>query len=130
MYVIARIRLVKDSRTIQTKTGTPMVTSFGFADISGEDGLPVGVVAFSNLADVLSKYKKGEVIRVTGNLKANDYTNAQGEDVKGFQIIAEGVAGVKAATAKFQDRKPKTDAEVQKQKNAATSDFYEDALTF
>ena len=130
MYVIARIRLAKDSRKIETKTGTPMTTNFGFADISGEDGLPVGVVAFSNLADVLKKYKKGDVIRVTGDLKANDYTNAKGEDVKGYQVIAEGLAGVKAAAAKFQDRKPKADAQDTQQRNQATADFYEDSLSF
>ena len=124
MYVIARIRLAKDSRKIETKTGTPMVTNFGFADISGDDGLPVGIVAFSNLAAILQKYKKGDVIRVTGDLKANDYTNSKGEDVKGYQVIAEGLAGVKAAAAKFQERKPNAYSPGdQQQKNAATSEF-------
>lgn len=54
MFVIARVRLVKDTNAIKTKTGTRMQTCFGFADIDGENGLPVGIVAFSNLANELA----------------------------------------------------------------------------
>jgi len=103
MFVIARVRLAKDTTAIQTKTGTRMQTGFGFADIDGENDLPVGIVAFSNLADELAKYKKGATIRVSGIFKANIYFNRDREDVNGFQIVADGVMGVKSARGKYLD---------------------------
>ncbi len=101
MYCIARMRMAKDTRPVQTKTGTRMQTGFGFIDIDGEDDLPAGVVAFGTLADELAKYKKGATIRISGTLKANDYEK-DGTQVKGYQVIAEGIAGVKSATVKHQ----------------------------
>ena len=56
MFVIAKVRPVKPVKSIHTKTGTPMSAGFGFADIGGEKGLPVGIVGFNNLANGLSKY--------------------------------------------------------------------------
>ena len=130
MFVIARVRLANDTRSITTKTGTRMQTGFGFADIDGDNGLPVGIVAFSNLADVLAKYRKGDTLRVSGKLKENNYTSRDGEEVNGYQILAEGIAGVKAATMKHQERKPKANPETQQQRNQATQEFYEDEISF
>ena len=128
MFVIARVRLAKDTTAIQTKTGTRMQTGFGFADIDGDSGLPVGLVAFSNLADVMAKYRKGDTLRASGKLKENNYTNRDGAEVTPFNTISEGIAGVKAATMKHQERKPKADPETQQQRNQATEDFYNDPL--
>ena len=128
MFVIARVRLANDSSSITTKTDTKMQTCFGFADIDGDSGLPVGIVAFGNLADVLAKYHKGDTLRVSGKLKENNYVNNAGENVEGYQILCEGIAGVKAATMKHQERKPKADPETQQQ-NQAAADFYEDSLS-
>jgi single-stranded DNA-binding protein len=107
-----------------------MQTGFGFADIDGDSGLPVGLVAFSNLADVMAKYRKGDTLRVSGKLKENNYTNKAGEEVNGYQIICEGIAGVKHAAMKHQERKPKADPEIQQQRNQATQEFYEDEISF
>ena len=101
MYCIARMRMAKDTQPIQTKTGTRMQTGFGFIDIDGDNDLPAGVVAFGALADELAKYKKGATIRVSGTFKANDYEK-DGKAVNGYQILAEGIAGVKSATVKHQ----------------------------
>lgn len=54
MLVIARIRLAKDTRQIQIKTGTRMQSGFGFVDVDSDRGLPVAVVAFGSLADELA----------------------------------------------------------------------------
>ena len=97
MFVIAKIRLVKPVKNIQTKTGTLMSASFGFADIGGEKGLPVGVVGFNNLANELSKYGQGNTIRATGTLQENGYTDKNGAQVDGYQIVLDGIAGVKSA---------------------------------
>ena len=67
MFVIAKIRLVKPVKNIQTKTGTPMSAGFGFADIGGDKGLPVGIVGFNNLTNELSKYGQGNTIRASGH---------------------------------------------------------------
>jgi len=118
MYAIARIRLAKDTRQIQTKTGTRMQTGFGFADVDSESGLALGIVAFGNLADELAKYRKGATIRVSGTFKANDYEKA-GKVVNGWQLVADGIAGVKSARGKYSTPKAQ---------NKATTDFYSDAL--
>ena len=74
-----------------------MSASFGFADIGGEKGLPVGVVGFNNLANELSKYGQGNTIRATGTLQENGYTDKNGNEVDGYQIVLDGIAGVKSA---------------------------------
>ena len=109
MFVIAKVRLVKPVNNIQTKTGTPMSASFGFADIGGEKGLPVGVVGFNNLANELSKYTQGSTIRASGTLQENGYKNRDGDQVDGYQIVLDGIAGVKSA--KGVKAKPKDNSE-------------------
>jgi len=122
MFVIARMRLAKDTRPIQTKTGTRMQTGFGFIDIDGDNDLPCGVVAFGSLADELAKYKKGATIRISGTFKANDYEK-DGEQVHGYQIVAEGIAGVKSATVKHQK-----DERTNQQAYEAQGEFYGNTL--
>jgi single-stranded DNA-binding protein len=104
-----------------------MQTGFGFADVQDDNGLPVGIVAFASLADELSKYRKGAMIRVSGEFKYNGYTNKQGEEVDGYQIVCDGIAGVKSAKGKYSVPKPKAD---QQQRNQATEQFYEDKISF
>ena len=109
MFVIAKVKLVKPVKAINTKTGTPMSASFGFADIGGEKGLPVGVVGFNNLANELSKYGQGNTIRATGTLQENGYTDKNGDQIGGYQIVLDGIAGVKSA--KGVKAKPKDNSE-------------------
>ena len=123
MYCIARMRMAKDTRPIQTKTGTRMQTGFGFIDIDGENDLPCGVVAFGTLADELAKYKKGATIRISGTFKANNYEK-DGKAVNGYQIAAEGIAGVKSATVKHQ----KDERQNNKQAFNAQDNFFNDNL--
>ena len=54
-----------------------------------------------DVADELAKYKKGATIRISGELKANGYEK-DGKQINGYQIVAEGIAGVKSATVKHQ----------------------------
>ncbi len=129
MYTIARMRLANDTRAIQTKSGTRMQTAFGFIDIDSENGLPCGVVAFGTLADVLAKYGKSDTIRISGTFKANDYTNKEGEQVNGYQIVAEGIAGVKSATMKHQKADTGHKAKAGKQSYSAQNSFYDDDLS-
>jgi hypothetical protein len=106
MFVIAKIRLANDPRHIQTKTGTRMESAFGFADVDGDNGLPVGLTAFGSLADELAKYRNGDSIRVSGAFRANNYTRQDGTEVEGWQITIDGLAGVKAARGKYSAPKP------------------------
>ena len=106
IYLNARLRLVTTKR-IQTKDGKPMTTGFGYADIQGEMGFPLGLVCWNDMAEELARYGKGDTLTVSGRLQANDYENKQGEAVKGYQLIIEGILGSKR-TAAFQDEvKPK-----------------------
>jgi hypothetical protein len=106
IYMNARLRLVTTKR-INTKDGKPMTTGFGYADIQGEMGFPLGLVCWGDMAGELARYSKGDTLTVSGRLQANDYTSKNGEDVKGYQLIVEGLMGVKR-TAAFQDEvKPK-----------------------
>ena len=135
MYCIAKVRLGGDTRTINTKTGTLMRTAWGFADVDSESGLMVGIVAFGNLSEELSKYHKGDSIRVTGTFKANDYMANDGTEKKGWQIVADGIMGVKSARGKYSTPKPKADPETQQQRNQATDQFnqppdFDDDLSF
>ena len=123
MYTIARMRMAKDTRPIQTKTGTRMQTGFGFVDIDGDNDLPCGVVAFGTLADELAKYKKGATIRISGTFKANNYEK-DGKVVNGYQIVAEGIAGVKSATVKHQKDERKNN----KQAHKTQDSFFNDNL--
>ena len=109
MFVIAKIRLAKDTRQIQTKTGTRMQSGFGFVDVENDNGLPVAVVAFGNLADELEKYRKGATIRISGTFKSNDYTKHDGTQVEGWQIVADGIAGIKSVRGKYST--PKQDSQ-------------------
>ena len=123
MYVIARVRLASPSHQRASAKGNDYTTGFGFADVDADQGLPVGLVAFSNLASVLGRYKKGDTIRITGDFRRNNYTNKAGEDVEGWKIVAEGIAGVKSATVKLQeDNKP------DRKKLDAQNRFYDDSL--
>lgn len=95
MWVNTTIRLGADPRSIRTKSGTPMTAGFGFADIGGESGFPLGLVCFNKLADELRRYRKGATLAVTGRLQANDYRKADGTEVHGYQLVLDSLAGVK-----------------------------------
>ena len=94
IYMNARIRLVSTKR-INTTTGKPMTTGFGYADIQGESGFPLGLVCWNDIAGELARYGKGDTLTVSGRLQANDYENKNGEQVTGYQLIVDGLMGVK-----------------------------------
>jgi len=106
IYMNARIRLISTKR-IKTSTGKPMTSGFGYADIQGESGFPLGLVCWNDIAGELARYGKGDTLTVSGRLQANDYEAKNGEQVKGYQLIIDGLMGIKR-TAAFQDEvKPK-----------------------
>jgi hypothetical protein len=106
IYMNARLRLISTKR-INTKTGKPMTTGFGYADIQGETGFPLGLVCWGDMAGELARYSKGDTLTVSGRLQANDYTNKQGEVVSGYQLIIDGLMGVKRTSAMQDEIKPR-----------------------
>ena len=54
--------------------------------------LPVGIVAFGDLGLDLGKYKKGSTLCIAVEFKANNYTNKEGTNIEGYQILADGIA--------------------------------------
>lgn len=104
IYMNARIRLV-NTRRINTKTDKPMTTGFGYADIQGESGFPLSLVSWGDMADELARYGKGDTLTVSGRLQANDYVK-NGELVKGYQLIVDGILGIKRTAAYQEEVKP------------------------
>ncbi len=106
IYMNARVRVISTKR-ITTKTGKPMTTGFCYADIQGETGFPLGLVCWNDIAEELARYSKGDTLTVTGRLQANDYTNKEGETVNGYQLIVDGLMGVKRTSAMLNEVKPR-----------------------
>lgn len=106
IYMNARVRVISTKR-IKTKKGKPMTTGFSYADIQGETGFPLSLVCWNDMAEELARYGKGDTLTVTGRLQANDYTSKQGEAVNGYQLIIDGLMGVKRTSAMLNEIKPK-----------------------
>jgi hypothetical protein len=129
IYMNARIRLIS-TKSIKTKTGKPMTTGFGYADIQGESGFPLGLVCWNDIAGELARYGKGDTLTVSGRLQANDYAKG-GEQVKGYQLIIDGLMGIKR-TAAYQDEvKPKKrQAAIQPHENQTGAVRFDDIPNF
>ncbi len=106
IYMNARVRVISTKR-INTKSGKPMTTGFSYADIQGETGFPLGLVCWDDLAEELARYNKGDSVTVTGKLQANDYTNKDGKEINGYQLIVDGLMGIKRTSAMLNEVKPK-----------------------
>ncbi len=106
IYMNARVRVIS-TKPITTKTGKPMTTGFCYADIQGETGFPLGLVCWNDIAEELARYSKGDTLTVTGRLQANDYTNKKGETVNVYQLIVDGLMGVKRTSAMLNEVKPR-----------------------
>ena len=106
IYMNARVRLISTKR-ITTKTGKPMTSGFCYADIQGESGFPLGLVCWNDLAEELARYGKGDTLTVSGRLQANDYEDKNGEQVKGYQLIIDGLMGIKRTSVMQNEVKPK-----------------------
>ena len=105
-----------------------MTTGFGYADIQGETGFPLGLVCWNDMAEELARYGKGDTLTVSGRLQANDYEK-NGEQVKGYQLIVEGLMGVKR-TAAFQDEVKPTKRQTQQHPNQAGAVRFDDVPNF
>ena len=90
MYCAARIKLSMDTWAIQTKADTRMQEGFGFILIDGGGRLPVGIVAFDRLADVLAEYQMNSIIEIKGRFKTNTVYHAGGL-VNGYQVVVEAL---------------------------------------
>ena len=90
MYCAAKIKLSMDTWGIQTKADNRMQEGLGFILIGG-GRLPVGIIAFDHLADVLAGYQMNSIIEVKGRFKANViYHN--GKLKHGYQIVADSIS--------------------------------------
>jgi hypothetical protein len=81
LYATATLRMANDAKSIKTKTGTPMTGGFGFVDIEGENGMPLSIVCFGEVAKEFVRYRKGDTVRLTGLIKENRYQKGD-EEVK------------------------------------------------
>lgn len=123
-FLSISLKLGGDPRQIQTKTGTPMVTGFGFAKLGNDSpDLSLGVVAFYDVANELANYKKGDVINLSGQLKINVYEK-NGQEQQQLQILADGLAGKLALKqVKNQRKQYNTPATANHQSNPAQNNL-------
>lgn len=110
IWLNGTIRLANDPRQHTTKTGNPMATGYGYADIEGDEGLGLALLAFGAIAEELQRYRKGDSVRVSGTLKENRYTGRDGVEKVSLQVTIDGLAGVKRASPVQSERKPKKSA--------------------
>lgn len=90
MYCAAKIKLSKDTWAIQTKVDNRMQEGCGYILIDGGARLPVGIIAFDRLADVLAEYQMNSIIEVKGRFKTNTVYHAGGF-VNGYQVVVDAM---------------------------------------
>lgn len=91
-------RLVRDPDLRQNQNGTSIgkCTLAVDGNKTRPDGtketLFIDVRAFGNSADVLGKFvRKGDMLGVQGRLSSYKYTNKEGVEVRGVEVIAERI---------------------------------------
>lgn len=96
-YLVTKLTLAKDPNAVQTKTGTPMATGYGFAKLKGNDtpDLGLSVVAFGSVAEALLSHQKGQSIQISGDLEMRVYQNREGQQVEQLQITLDMLASAK-----------------------------------
>jgi single-stranded DNA-binding protein len=95
-FLTTKLTLAKEPKPIQTRTGTPMATAFGFAKLGNDSpDLPLAVTAFGNVAELLLQHDKGQVIQISGDLKIHTYMNREQQEVEQLQITVDMLASAK-----------------------------------
>lgn len=97
-FLTTKFTLAKDPNPVQTKTGTPMATGYGFAKLKGNDtpDLGLSVVAFGSVAEALLNHQKGQSIQISGDLEIRVYQNREGQQVEQLQITLDMLASAKS----------------------------------
>ena len=107
-FLSTKLTLAKEPKPIQTRTGTPMATAFGFAKLGNDSpDLPIAVTAFGNVADALLQHDKGQVIQVSGDLKIHTYMNREQQEVEQLQITLDMLASAKQTKPAKRADKPR-----------------------
>ena len=99
-------RLGNDPKQHTTKNDKPMASAFMFGEVEsrGEEemSLPLNVIAFGRMADVLARHSKGQFLTVSGRLQGQTYNG----EVR-YSIVADSIVSAKAVQPGGR-RKPKT----------------------
>lgn len=93
-WMTTKLTLAKDPNHINTKTGTPMATGYGFAKLKSNDtpDLGLGIVAFGSVAEALLNHQKGQTIQISGDLEIRVYQNREGQQVEQLQMTIDTLA--------------------------------------
>lgn len=96
-FLTTKFTLAKDPNAVQTKTGTPMATGYGFAKLKGNDtpDLGLSVVAFGSVAEALLNHQKGQTVQISGDLEIRVYQNREGQQVEQLQITLDMLVSAK-----------------------------------
>lgn len=87
-------RLVADPQEKQTQSGKAMTTGKMAVTLpakNGERTLWLSLVAFGKQAELLARHKKGDMIRASGNMTANVWTDSAGVERESYQIMLDAL---------------------------------------
>lgn len=93
MQVAAYGRIGQEPRSITTRSGKSMAVTSIAVNVDEADAPPLwlGVVAFGQVADLLLKHDKGDLISVSGRCQRNTWTTPQGEKREQLQVVADAI---------------------------------------
>ncbi|MBO0125103.1 single-stranded DNA-binding protein [Agrobacterium sp. OT33] len=93
MHAAAYGRLGQDQKMISTQSGKPMSVASIAVTIDDHDAPPqwIGIVAFGNAAEALSRHQKGDMLSVSGRVQRSRWTTDSGEKREQLQIVADSV---------------------------------------
>jgi single-stranded DNA-binding protein len=122
MVVSAYGRIGQAPRSINTKSGKPMVVASIAVELTGRDGQAatqwLGVVAFGGVADKLAAHDKGEPIGVSGRVQQNTYTKSDGSSVTELQIVVDNIVSARTVRPGGRKRQPSGDAPTENRDDA------------
>ncbi len=130
MQAAAYGRLGQDPRSINTKSGKPMVTASIATSIGEQDDPPlwIGVVAFGRVAEDLERHSKGDLISVSGRVQMSRWTSSAGEKREQMQIVADSV--VSSRTVRPSGGRPRADEERQDRRAQGSQRELDDEIPF
>ena len=109
----ARGRIGSDPKSRETKNGKAMATTTLAVDVTAYNAddpqtLWLGLVAFGDVAERLSRVRKGDSVSVHGVLTQKPYETSQGEQRDGFSLLVESMVCARPKVGKKRSSQKRT----------------------
>lgn len=99
-WITSKFTLAAEPKPIQTKTGTPMASAFGFCKLGNSKDTPdlaISLTAFGSVAESLLNHDKGNTIHISGDLSIHVYTSRENQQVEQLQCTLDTLTSAKSA---------------------------------